>query len=179
MNHIYRLVWSEEHQNCVPAPETARGRGKRGHKRAGKLVRAAASVLWGLFLAQPVLAQPPIGPHTLPTGGEVIHGQASISQNGNQMHINQGSDKAILHWQGFDIGRDAQVDFNQPAKDSVALNRVMAGEASQIHGQLTANGQVWLVNPKGVVFGQGSKVDVGGLVPPPWRPPMRIFWQAR
>ncbi|NLV97435.1 MAG: filamentous hemagglutinin N-terminal domain-containing protein, partial [Desulfovibrionales bacterium] len=164
MNRIFRLVWNEEHQECVPAPETARRRNKRSSKKAGKVIQAAASVLLGLFLTQPVWAQTPIGPNTLPTGGEVIHGQASISQNANQMHINQGSDKVILHWQGFDIGRDAHVDFAQPSSSSVALIRVVAGEASQIHGQLTANAQVWLINPRGVVFGQGSKVDVGGLV---------------
>jgi filamentous hemagglutinin family protein len=100
----------------------------------------------------------------LPTGAQVAAGQASIGQNGKQMTINQGSDRAVINWQGFDIGSQAAVRFNQPGTSSVALNRVVAGDASQIHGQLSANGQLWVLNPNGVVFGAGSRVDVGGLV---------------
>ncbi|WP_027016643.1 two-partner secretion domain-containing protein, partial [Comamonas composti] len=158
MNHFYRLVRSADGTRYVPAPETAKGRGK-----ASKAV-ASVSVLLGLVaVGGNAWAQaPPV--NALPTGGQVTAGQASIGQSGNQMTVNQGSDRAVIHWQGFDIGSQAAVRFNQPGTSSVALNRVVAGDASQIHGQLSANGQVWVLNPNGVVFGQGSRVDVGGLV---------------
>lgn len=113
--------------------------------------------------ATPALATPPV-PTALPTGGQVTAGQAAISQSGSAMTINQATDKAILNWQSFNIGSQAAVRFNQPSTSAVALNRVVASEASQIYGQLTANGQVYLVNPAGIVFGPGSRVDVGGLV---------------
>ena len=100
----------------------------------------------------------------LPTGGQVTAGQAAISQNGAAMTVTQSSPKAILTWQGFDIGKQASVTFNQPDASSMALNRVVAGNASRIEGQLSANGQVILVNPNGVVFGAGATVNVGGLV---------------
>ena len=80
------------------------------------------------------------------------------------MQIQQGSQKAIIDWSSFNIGKDAAVTFQQPDTSAIALNRVTAGDASHIHGQLNANGQVWLINPNGIVFGQGSQVDVGGLV---------------
>ncbi|WP_415265708.1 filamentous hemagglutinin N-terminal domain-containing protein, partial [Burkholderia ambifaria] len=35
---------------------------------------------------------------------------------------------------------------------------------SQIDGQISANGRVFLVNPNGVMFGAGAQVNVGGLV---------------
>jgi len=44
------------------------------------------------------------------------------------------------------------------------LNRVVGQDASQIQGQLNANGQVYIVNPNGVIFGKTAQVDVGGLV---------------
>ncbi|GAB1394402.1 GLUG motif-containing protein [Rhodocyclaceae bacterium] len=124
-------------------------------------LRPLAAAVAALFAA-PLLAAP--APDALPTGGQVVAGQASIAQSGAAMTITQGSDRAILHWQGFDIGAQASVQFVQPSSSAVALNRVLAGEASQIYGTLSANGIVYLVNPNGVVFGAGSRVDVGGLV---------------
>ncbi|WP_326999270.1 GLUG motif-containing protein [Comamonas testosteroni] len=158
MNHYYRLVRSADGTRYMPAPETAKSQGK-----ASKAV-ASVSVLLGLVAAGGnAWAQAPPA-NALPTGGQVAAGQASIGQNGKQMTINQGSDRAVINWQGFDIGSQAAVRFNQPGTSSVALNRVVAGDASQIHGQLSANGQLWVLNPNGVVFGAGSRVDVGGLV---------------
>ncbi|MET1115651.1 MAG: filamentous hemagglutinin N-terminal domain-containing protein, partial [Comamonas sp.] len=150
MNHSYRLVWNDATQRYVPAAENARGRGK---SRAAKALAPAAALLLGALLAAPGGAQ------VLPTGGQVVSGKASIGQSGAQMTIDQASSKAILHWQGFDIGSGAKVQFKQPDASAVALNRVVAGNASRIEGQLSANGQVWLVNPNGVVFGQGSQVN--------------------
>ncbi|MFP4156100.1 MAG: MBG domain-containing protein, partial [Opitutales bacterium] len=121
---------------------------------------AATSLSTGLALH----AAPPLSPEALPGGGEVAAGNAAITVEGSQMEIDQHSDRAILNWQDFDIGRDAAVNFDQPGLDSVALNRVLGGDPSQIFGDLSANGQVFLINPSGVIFGQGSRVDTGGLV---------------
>jgi filamentous hemagglutinin family protein len=67
-------------------------------------------------------------------------------------------------WNTFNIGVNATVNFAQPSASSVALNRVTSGDPSQIMGQLNANGQVYLINPSGILFGAGSSVNVGGLV---------------
>lgn len=111
-----------------------------------------------LALATPALAQ------TAPTGGQVVGGQAGIVQSGNQTTITQGSDLAIINWQSFSIGADQSVQFVQPGTSSIALNRVTGADPSVIMGTLTANGQVFLLNPNGVLFGTGSSVSVGSLV---------------
>jgi len=101
----------------------------------------------------------------LPTGGEVVSGTASISQpNSQTMNINQGSQKAILNWQGFSIAKPETVNFLQPNSSAVALNRVVGNEQSQIYGALNANGHVFLVNQNGILFAPGASVNVGGLV---------------
>ena len=101
--------------------------------------------------------------NALPKGAQVSVGAATVSQSGNRMDVNQASERASLNWASFNIGRDAKVQFNQPSSSSVALNRV-AGGASEIQGRLSANGQVFLLNPSGVLFSKTSQVNVGGLV---------------
>lgn len=103
-------------------------------------------------------------PGALPTGGQVTAGQASISQSGAAMVIQQSSDRAAIAWQQFNVGSGAQVQFQQPSASSVTLNRVLSSDPSQIFGRITANGQVILTNPQGVYFGPSARVDVGGLV---------------
>jgi filamentous hemagglutinin family protein len=82
------------------------------------------------------------------------------------MQIDQHSDKVQLNWQTFNIGRENTVRFNQPSSTSAALNRVYDPNAnpSRILGNLIANGQVYLINRNGIVFGEGAKVDVNSLV---------------
>lgn len=125
--------------------------------------RRMVAALATAFAAQFALAAAP-APTALPTGGQVVAGQASIQQAGAAMTIRQATDQAILNWQSFNIGASASVNFIQPGASSVALNRVLGTDPSAIYGQLTANGQVFLVNPSGVLFGPGARVDVGGLV---------------
>ena len=100
----------------------------------------------------------------LPTGGEIVSGTGGISQSGNTMAITQTTERMITNWRSFDIGRDASVAFLQPGASSVALNRIQGERPSEIFGALTANGQVFLLNPAGVIFGKSAQVNVGGLV---------------
>ncbi len=103
--------------------------------------------------------------YALPQGGEVVSGTVGInSPNANNMAINQGSNQAIVNWQGFDIGKQESVTINQPNSNSVILNRVVGENPSAILGKLSANGQVFLTNPSGILFGQGAQVNVGALV---------------
>ncbi|MDP2834180.1 MAG: filamentous hemagglutinin N-terminal domain-containing protein [Pseudomonadota bacterium] len=100
----------------------------------------------------------------LPTGGNITAGTGSISQAGANMQINQATQSLVVNWNTFNIGTAASVNFAQPNAQAVALNRVITTDASQIFGKLTSNGQVFLINPNGVLFGASAKVDVGGLV---------------
>ncbi|MEW9921715.1 filamentous hemagglutinin N-terminal domain-containing protein, partial [Marimonas sp. MJW-29] len=102
---------------------------------------------------------------TLPTGGTVVHGSAQISTpSAATMMINQGSDRAVVNWDGFSIGQGARVDINQPGADAAILNRVTGDTTSQIHGQLNANGRVFVVNPNGIFIGPTGRVNAGSFV---------------
>lgn len=157
MNKTYRLIWSDIRQTWVVTSELAVTRGKPSR------VKPAVALLAGALASIGVHAQVP-APNALPTGGQVVGGQASIATSGATMNIQQSSQRAIVNWQSFNIGSGAAVNFQQPNAGAVALNRVVGSDPSAIYGSLTANGQVFLLNPSGVVFGPGARVDVGGLV---------------
>ncbi len=99
----------------------------------------------------------------LPQGGTVTSGASTINQNGNTLNITQGTQNSVLNWQGFNIGSGETVNFYQPNSTALSINRI-SGNATQIEGALNANGRVWLLNPNGVMFGQGAQVNVGGLL---------------
>src|SRR3990167_7321568 len=100
-----------------------------------------------------------------PEGGQVVGGSATIVVEGSTTTINQSSDKAIIDWRTFNIQQGEKTQFNQPSSSSMILNRVIDNsQASQIHGQLHANGHVVIVNQAGIVFGPTAQVDVGGLI---------------
>ena len=91
-------------------------------------------------------------------------GRADQSVMGNKMTINQHTNQAILNWEKFNIGKDSTVEFKQPGANAVALNRIYQSDPSRILGNLTANGQVFLLNQNGFMFGRDSKVNVNSLV---------------
>ena len=100
-----------------------------------------------------------------PTGAQLTAGAATVSQpNAQTVIVNQTTHRAALDWTSFSIGAGESVIFQQPSASAVALNRVVGPTASTIHGTLQANGQVFLINPSGVLFGRGANVDVAGLV---------------
>jgi filamentous hemagglutinin family protein len=122
--------------------------------------RRGVSVLAATVMAlQPayVYAQqplPPVRPDSLPQNGQVTAGSASLAKSGPAdaptLTVNQTSQRAAISWSSFDLGSNATMTFNQPDASSVALNRVQSSDPSQIFGHMTANGQVYLVNPNGV-----------------------------
>jgi len=108
-----------------------------------------------------------ISPYPLfaaPQGPHVVAGQVHISQQVAATLIHQFSDKAIINWKGFNISASELVKFLQPGSQSIALNRITGGNPTEILGQLSANGRVFILNPNGVVFGSSARIDVAGLL---------------
>lgn len=119
--------------------------------RCGRTAHVVTRLLLATLLCLPAEVQ------ALPGGGQIAGGQATIQQSvPNTLTIHQGSDRAILNWQSFSIGSGEAVHFLQPGVGSIALNRVVGIDPSVILGQLHANGQIFLINPNGILFGAGA-----------------------
>jgi filamentous hemagglutinin family protein len=138
MNKIFRVIWNEVTKTWVAVSEIAKSHGK------GKAAPPAAN--------------------QLPTGGQVVAGQATVSQSGAVMNVNQTTNRAAVDWQTFNVGSAAQVNFIQPSASSVILNRVLDSNPSQIYGRINAPGQVFFTNPNGMYFAPGASVNVGSLL---------------
>lgn len=122
------------------------------------------SIANSLLMSLALMAAPQQA-HALPQNGIVAGGSASIETGAKSVDVAQSTDRAIINWGSFDIAANEAVRFAQPSSSSVTLNRVTGGgNASQIYGVLSANGNIVLVNPQGVFIGAGAQVNVGGLI---------------
>jgi len=173
MNHVYRLKRTGRALLLQAVPETARSAGK-GRSSAGRalgqvLVRTVASFALSGIAALLHAQQAPPAANALPQGGVVSRGSATLGNTTTPtgsalMTVNQSSARAVIDWASFNVGSNAKVQFNQPGSSAVVLNQIVGNNASQIYGQISANGQVFLSNPNGVYFSPTAQVDVGGLV---------------
>lgn len=134
------------------------------------LVRPVVLAVWALLIGAgwhgSVASQT-----LLPQAPTVRHGEARINLDPTVKAPTlvvdtraPSSRQTFIDWRSFSIGAGNSVRFDQPDAGSVVVNRVVGVQASQILGDLSSNGQVWLLNPFGVLFGAEARVNVGGLV---------------
>ena len=162
INRVYKLVWSHLRRMWVPVPEHKSACAGKQAKRKQHALLSSVSLVMAAGLS-------PGMSNAEPTGGVVKSGSASIKSDGNTgaivTTIKQNNPGVLgLEWSSFNIGRNETVNFIQPTVNSVAFNRILDSQGSQILGKINANGSVWLVNPNGLFFGRDAQVNVGGLV---------------
>jgi filamentous hemagglutinin family protein len=155
------------------SPGNDRGLSRAERRRALRALRkrrhAARPVRFGLlgaaaFLAAAGVAEPVYAQRGMSgmSGANVVHGDVSFRRTRGGTTIT-ASDGSIIEFERFNIPKRGFVRFDQPGVDATVLNRVVGPGASLIQGTLMANGQVFLVNPSGVTFGPGARVNVGAL----------------
>src|SRR5437773_1440181 len=114
-------------------------------------------VFSAVALSQPVLANP--------VGESVAAGSASFDRSlPGRLTINQRTDRLIVNWRDFSIGRGETTSFLQPSASSAVLNRVATGNPSQLFGHLESNGRVFLINPSGILVGRGATINTHSFV---------------
>ena len=103
--------------------------------------------------------------YALPNGEQVKAGSSTFSRpNATTLNITQSTKKSIINWQGYSIAAGESVRYLQPSSSSVSLNRVTGSDPSKLYGSLAANGQVWVINPNGLLVGPNARVNVGGFL---------------
>ena len=106
----------------------------------------------------------PAASQTLPSGGSVASGRATIgTPAAGSLTVNQSSQRAVINWNSFSVGAGGTVSFQQPDASAATLNRVTGSTSSTIAGRVQANGQVYLVNPNGILITPTGTVDTAGF----------------
>ncbi|MDD5036495.1 MAG: filamentous hemagglutinin N-terminal domain-containing protein, partial [Methylococcaceae bacterium] len=139
-----------------------------GPHRLTPLAEAVRSaILCGMAMGGEAWAAVPLPSDLLPVpsaSGFITSGNVVLDHPVKGLTINQLSAKAVLDWQSFNIAKGYQVEFKQPSSTAIALNTIHQGDPSRILGSLKANGQVYLYNQNGFLFGKDSTVDTNTLV---------------
>ena len=132
---------------------------------------AVAAVQWTTPAPAGTTLPVACAPGTCPSGVTGFVGSGSISNpknqptiSGNTLTITQKSPDLTLNWASFNIGAGGKVVFQQPSATAIALNRIYDASPSSIFGALSANGQIYLINTNGFLFGSTASVNVGGLL---------------
>ncbi|WP_411877763.1 YDG domain-containing protein [Polaromonas sp. YR568] len=184
MNRIYRLVWNAALSLWVAVAENAKGRGKGGPARGsvqwddvqadeggeggeggggtGFRLNTACRAALVLLTSLAVISHEARAADA--ANASVSAGAAGISTVGTTTTVNQSTQRVAIDWTSLSTAANEALKFNQPNAAAIALNRITGSSPSELLGSLTANGQVFILNPNGVLFGAGSQVNVGGLV---------------
>ncbi|WP_411883176.1 YDG domain-containing protein [Polaromonas sp. YR568] len=154
MNRIYRLVWNAALNLWVAVAENAKGRGKSGSARNKAALLMLVPLAGLMHQARAADA----------ANAAVVSGAGTVATSGQITTINQATQKLAIDWTSLSTRANEALVFNQPNAQAIALNRITGSSPSELLGSLTANGQIFILNPNGVLFGAGSQVNVGGLV---------------
>jgi filamentous hemagglutinin family protein len=129
----------------------------------GRTVRFWIQIM--LVLALVRIALVPSALYANPSGEQVVGGAAGFNRpNAATLIVNQNTDRAVINWNSFSIANGELTKFVQPSSSSAVLNRVVTANPSSIYGTLQANGNVYLINPGGVLVGAGGVVNTASFV---------------
>ena len=115
-----------------------------------------------VFSVGNVFATPSVASTNLQTTAGV-----TVTANGNALTFTT-PDKAVLTWQAFGSGTDTigvtdTLNYVLPTKNSSVLNVVAGGANTTIDGSILSNGNVFVLNPNGIVIGNGARIDTNSF----------------
>ncbi|GAA6617170.1 filamentous hemagglutinin N-terminal domain-containing protein [Scytonema sp. NUACC26] len=105
-----------------------------------------------------VTADPSLGTQVIP----------QVTPDGTTLEIKGGTtvgDRNLFHsFSNFSVNSNEIVDFHNTSTINNILVRVTGGNPSNIQGILKARGNanLFLINPKGIAFGDNAELDIGG-----------------
>jgi len=119
------------------------------------IVKILSKITLATFAIMPVVVKAGL------EGAVIFTGQGEII---NKNFVRQDSARLGINAAGFSIDINENFTLVQNRATDIALIRVIGQDSSAILGRINAKGQLFIINPNGVLFGKDSHVNVGGLV---------------
>jgi filamentous hemagglutinin family protein len=94
----------------------------------------------------------------------IVAGEVHCEGGEGVMRVISQDDLAIIDWDTFSLSPGDVLFFLQPAKQSAILNRVVGDSPSALFGLLQSNGEIYLVNPNGIIIGDEAVVNTHSFV---------------
>ena len=128
-----------------------------GKYRARELSRrvcyALAAGLAGAFLIPQTASAAPMGEHDMTPGVSVGRPNAATT------NITGAVQNNVIKWNDYSVKAGETVNYDAHNY----LNIVTGGSSSAINGTISGGGDIYLVNPNGVLMGKTASVNVGNL----------------
>ncbi len=168
-------TWARPSARAFQHPEYLVSKKRKRDRRssadvAALLMFAAAS---GGTSGRTAHAPASLAPAARPVPRSYPRAPPTATTSNSTLTINQTTDRAVLNWSSFNVSADGRVVFQQPRSSSIALNRIFQNDPSRILGSVQANGEIYLVNPNGFVFGQTARVNASGILASTLASPIR------
>ncbi|MEI6654650.1 MAG: filamentous hemagglutinin N-terminal domain-containing protein, partial [Verrucomicrobiota bacterium] len=139
--------------------------GKNPANQALTLPSVPNGIATGGLQVAPVVATDPTK-----WSGAQLPAQTNTADGSTKVTVKQTTQQALLNWQTFNVGKETTLSFDQSAGGEnvsqwIAFNKISdpSGNPTQILGSIKADGQVYVINGNGIIFGGSSRVDVRSL----------------
>lgn len=142
--------------------------------------RLLTTIMLISFLSTPLSTFAFVDPNTVPDINNAINGSVTNGSGGLNVQVGVGSGATSgavgqFDWNHFNLGSNKSVNWAFTNNNQTALNRVLGNNMSEIYGKLTQScaaagcdsfggtGKVILINPNGMLFGDGAQVNLNSF----------------
>lgn len=129
----------------------------RRRERVARSVGLALTA--GMFSIVPTAFGAPIQDKSVATTAAITQGASAATGAGIDTTITSTVQDNVIGWEDFSVKKDEKVEFD----GRNYLNLVTGANTSEINGIVQGGGDVYVVNPNGIIFGKDAQVNVGNL----------------
>jgi filamentous hemagglutinin family protein len=134
----------------------------RTNTRSRLMANAGAAALAGLIMAGEAHAGGSLPAATNPGAWSGVSTPPTTTSTSETVTVT--SSRAYAEWSSFNLGAGNSFNVAGQSANWILVNRVTGGTGSSISGSVSANGQVWIIDPNGVTVNAGAVLNVGGLL---------------
>ena len=159
MNKVYKIIWNKAKECYMVASELARGMTKSA---SGAIVNSeliSSKIILALALGVGVWSCSGTSMAIQAGDATSLSAGVAIADVANGVNIESSKLNNVINWSSYNVAGNQTVQYDA----NNYLNLIGGNNPSQIDGKIVGGGNIYLINPNGVIFGATSSVNVGNL----------------